>query len=323
MVEVVGNIDNLQSAIDFYLNITSVDGVYDSPYTRDRFFAMFEKEDSYRKENFLVYQELITEDYRIAEDAEPELEGEECLFDGSISYFSSKNEIEEPVVEEVEVIEEIEDEWVAFDEEEEYDDLGDDFIDAEDDEFVTPDVIEIKQDIKSDSTDGEEFTEWVYEEEQDDEEAFVSWGDEDGSEEDSEESFDEDEPDREFDFDNWGIDEEDEPEVVEEQEIVEEPLWDSEEDFWEDEEISTEGIGVYKENLVKEDNKVEVKNTVVDVITNNSCDNIENVPSDLREFVKMHPNCELSVVYKYYSKKEVEKQLRLGRVFKRKNKLLI
>lgn len=65
---------------------------------------------------------------------------------------------------------------------------------------------------------------------------------------------------------------------------------------------------------------IENKNRVVTVDRKNE---ITDVPNDLREFVKMYPNCEISLAMKYFSKKEIDKQLSLGRVFKRKNKLLI
>ena len=46
------------------------------------------------------------------------------------------------------------------------------------------------------------------------------------------------------------------------------------------------------------------------------------VPKDLRDFIKMYNNCEMSFALKYFSKKEIDKQLSLGRVFKRKNRFL-
>lgn len=60
MVVVNGDYNNIQSTVDFYLRLTSKDAVVDSRIMRDRFFAMFKQEDSYRKENFLVYQEDVS-----------------------------------------------------------------------------------------------------------------------------------------------------------------------------------------------------------------------------------------------------------------------
>lgn len=60
MVVVNGDYNNIQSTVDFYLRLTSKDAVANSRIMRDRFFAMFKQEDSYRKENFLVYQEDVS-----------------------------------------------------------------------------------------------------------------------------------------------------------------------------------------------------------------------------------------------------------------------
>lgn len=48
-----------------------------------------------------------------------------------------------------------------------------------------------------------------------------------------------------------------------------------------------------------------------------------DVPADLREFLRQHPCSPVSYVLKFYSKKEIDKQLALGRVYKKKGKLMI
>ena len=87
MVVVRGDLDNLQSNIDFFLSITSNNASYDSKTLRDRFFSMFKQEDLQREDNFLMYRERVSDDYAIKEDVEPLLVGEEeefCL--GSFSF---------------------------------------------------------------------------------------------------------------------------------------------------------------------------------------------------------------------------------------------
>lgn len=49
----------------------------------------------------------------------------------------------------------------------------------------------------------------------------------------------------------------------------------------------------------------------------------ENLPRDVRDFLKLHPNSDMSYVLKFYSKKDIDKQIKLGRIFKRKGKLMI
>lgn len=47
------------------------------------------------------------------------------------------------------------------------------------------------------------------------------------------------------------------------------------------------------------------------------------VPSDIRQFLRKHPMSTIDFVLQYYSKKDVDKALALGRIYKRKGKLMI
>ena len=323
MVEVVGNIDNLQLDIDSYLSFIARDGVKDYTTTRDEYFAVFDREYSYREENFLEFREVISDNYIINTDVEPELVGEECIFEEGFSYFTSVEDEGELLVGDECVF----DENVSYfsnSVEEVYEDLGgdDEFVeysssDDDDDEFI---------DYSSSSDD--EFVEYNNSNEEVDE-VVEDWGsiDDDDlfNEYGSDEVVDivdevEDDPFNEYGFD-----------VVEEDDPFAESIVD---DFNEESgvvENNTSDWGIkdlpsYTESSVEDDDGFifeETKNVVVDVPEKVIVEELINVPSDLREFVNMYPNCELSFVYKYFSKKEVEKQLRLGRVFKRKNKLLI
>lgn len=46
-------------------------------------------------------------------------------------------------------------------------------------------------------------------------------------------------------------------------------------------------------------------------------------PKDLRSFLRKHPNCEMSVIYKYFTKKEVQNALLAGKVIKKGTQLHI
>lgn len=48
-----------------------------------------------------------------------------------------------------------------------------------------------------------------------------------------------------------------------------------------------------------------------------------DVPSNVRAFIKQHPGSEMLYVLKFYSKKDVEKALKLGRIYKKGGKLFI
>lgn len=47
------------------------------------------------------------------------------------------------------------------------------------------------------------------------------------------------------------------------------------------------------------------------------------VPSDIRQFLRKHPMSTIDFVLQYYSKKDIDKALALGRIYKRKGKLMI
>lgn len=48
-----------------------------------------------------------------------------------------------------------------------------------------------------------------------------------------------------------------------------------------------------------------------------------DVPADIREFLRQHPCSPIDYVLKFYSKKEIDKAIALGRVYKKKGKLMI
>lgn len=393
MVEVCGNIENVQSSVDFYLNITSKEEVLDSRFMRDRFFEIFRKEESYRKDNFLVYQEVISDNYRIDRSVEPELVDGEIEYDGSCSYFSSSDMADDSYPDDKDVIaNNLEIERLNSDNEikSSYpEDMKSENESIDEDDFIVYGDEDDEGDSKEDcgswgddgSSDDEENTnkdwsDWGDDDNSDDVDDFLNWGsgeddiedlgekgtssEDDRSEDDNLSNWDNDVND----FSNWGNDGEDDfsswsteenPDSLEGggtsnfSDDTKDWLTDTEEDnfsSWsdsgekssevksvsvdetpsevpkDDKNLFGEELGVF-EGVFEETDKSETpKNVVVNTSIKSSAE-ITSVPSDLRDFIKLYPNCELSLVYKYFPKKEVEKQLRLGRVFKRKNKLLI
>ncbi len=355
MVVVRGDLDNLQSNIDFFLSITSSNVAYDSKTLRDRFFSMFQQEDLQREENFLMYREKVSDDYAIVEDAEPLLVGEEEeYFTGS---FSFAEDIEEDYPDDEEVYisntstlefenlnleNENDGEFISYSsleneninlenekndlyyeennleleknnletENSEYDD--DDFIEQS---YLEDENINLEEESYSTSDYNEDFDEYEGEEES------FGWGDysnegyvEDEIEDDSyvdafskvdinssSSNEEEEEPI------SWGNYEDTSNETVEEE---------NEDNFFEDLEKFNSS------SYIETTKVVEVQNKVADVKREVTEEAIE-VPKDLRDFVKLYHNCEMSFALKYFSKKEIDKQLSLGRVFKRKNRLLI
>jgi hypothetical protein len=70
------------------------------------------------------------------------------------------------------------------------------------------------------------------------------------------------------------------------------------------------------------DNKEVSKDEDSKNISSVESEHIE-VPRDIRDFLRKYPNSPIEFVLKYYDKKDVEKQVKLGRIYKRKGKLMI
>ena len=93
----------------------------------------------------------------------------------------------------------------------------------------------------------------------------------------------------------------------------------------------------FNNSFLEEDKKdLEIKESYVDLEKQSISSNLvsekistesekvaEDIPKDLRDFVRKNPNCEISLALQYFSKKEIDRQLNLGRVFKRKNRLWV
>ena len=69
------------------------------------------------------------------------------------------------------------------------------------------------------------------------------------------------------------------------------------------------------DNKPKE-NKVEEQKVVQEVKR-------EEEPKDLRQFIRKHPRCELSFALKYFSKKEIDKNIKMGKIIRKGNILRI
>ena len=63
----------------------------------------------------------------------------------------------------------------------------------------------------------------------------------------------------------------------------------------------------------------EIKEPVVEKVKEPE----EHVPEDIREFIREHKGSEIGYVAKFYSKKVIEKNIAMGRIYKRKGKLFI
>lgn len=331
MVVVKGDINSIQRCVDNYVKVVSKKRIVDS-----------EEEVSFSDPSFsLGLCSSISEDEKnCLEDEIITVEEEKCdleLEDDEFITYSSYSENENNCsVNEKEVIEnediELDKENTNLVNESEITELGDceDSCELEDDEFI-----DYSNGASSEEED-DEFVDYSSEEE------GFSWGSyEEGEEVEWENPLVVDEEEVAL-WENPLVDEEVEEEVLwenpledEEEEVYDEVGWDyplvsteteeehDEEVLWENPLVDEEGV-LWGSPIIAEEvhessslDKEEVKEEEI-----NKVKEIQ-VPKDLRDFVKMYNNCEMSFALEYFSKKEIDKQLSLGRVFKRKNRLLI
>lgn len=178
---------------------------------------------------------------------------------------------------------------------------------------------------EEDSSDLEEYSRGTkVEEDNTERQSEIEWDeDEEGSSE-SEESFEWDEPE----------------ETIDETGIESEIKWDEPEEDTSSSEVEwDEDIDEVLENHSEEDNFEEEPEVeqVKDPPENSQSSNLgskrevsmeddgmgADIPSDIREFLRQHPNSDIAYVQKFYPKKEIDKQLKMGRIYKRRGKLMI
>lgn len=89
-------------------------------------------------------------------------------------------------------------------------------------------------------------------------------------------------------------------------------------DFWlqmqSDVSLTSENTESELENILS-----EIKEPVVEKVKEPE----EHVPEDIRDFIREHKGSEIGYVAKFYSKKVIEKNIAMGRIYKRKGKLFI
>lgn len=221
-------------------------------------------------------------------------------------------------------------------------------------------VIEDTTNIYEDNDEDDEYDD-VYEDDSDSEEIDDNSGEEDSEDYEYEDSYDEDdsEEDENEEDDDYDVDYESD-ESDDEDDEYEDSYDDYSEDDIENNDRTTsiitnndseDEVGISKEvnnnskgfidsvfsdnddeviDFIKEDKtrKVEIpkspvmqvqkkQNVVREVIDRDS------EPKTLREFLRKHPHSDVSFVLKYFSKKEVQKEIMMGTVIKKGNKLHI
>lgn len=309
MVVVKGDINSIQRCVDNYVKVVSKKRIVDSDEEvsfSDPSFSLGLCSSISEDEKNCLEDEIVTVE---EENCDLELEDDEFITYSSYSENENNCSVNEKEVIENEDIE-LDKENTNLVNESEITELGDceDSCELEDDEFI-----DYSNGASSEEED-DEFVDYSNGVSSDDVDDFINYEGfvteeevvEDYSSEEGEFSWGSYEEGEEVEWENPLVDEE-----VEEEVLWENPLVEEEEVLWGSPIIAEE---VHESSsLDKEEVKEEEINEVEEI----------QVPKDLRDFVKMYNNCEMSFALEYFSKKEIDKQLSLGRVFKRKNRLLI
>ena len=358
MVVVKGDINSIQRCVDNYVKVVSKKRIVDSEEEvsfSDPSFSLGLCSSISEDEKNCLEDEIATVE---EENCDLELEDDEFITYSSYSENENNCSVNEKEVIENEDIE-LDKENTNLVNESEITELGDceDYCELEDDEFI-----DYSNGVSSEEED-DEFVDYSNGVSSDDVDDFINYEGfvteeevvEDYSSEEGEFSRGSYEEGEEVEWENPLVDEEEEvvlwenPLVDEEEEVYDEVGWDytlasveteeehDEEVLWENPLVDEEEV-LWDSPLVdEEEEEVLWGNPFIaeEVHESSSLDKEEvreeeineveeiQVPKDLRDFVKMYNNCEMSFALKYFSKKEIDKQLSLGRVFKRKNRLLI
>lgn len=326
----------VQSSLDFYLGITSIGNINSLKELRKSMFDKFMSE--YKDMNYPLIDlnsstALSEDDEDIKEEQTEEVSEGHTSATNFLQMLQHMREAPTPDIDdsdESEEEEQEESEYITPEVDEEEDEEG----------YLEPEVEEepLEEDTSSeeaeevDIDDGREYvSHGIYIEDLIDGTISIPTIDYEDSEiEEEVEDIDWEEEEEESDWDNedtenidW--DEEDEQEdslddiflPEDEEEEIEESVSQEEDDsesWFSEEESETEESTSYSNDSVQ-----SIKREVSIEDDGPGAD----VPPDIRVFLKQHPNSDMSYVLKFYPKKEVDKQLKLGRIYKRKGKLMI
>ena len=241
-------------------------------------------------------------------------------------------------------LEEVDDSEIEEDDSEEelYDDEDEDLYDEDDYEDLTEEEdSEDDENLEEDSEDEDEDA-FAEDEEEDFEDSEDEESDEEDSDEEDEDLYEDEEEDYEDEDSYIDVTEEDEDdEEVGEDDALEEKYENLEEEDEEDSVVSVEEpIKSAPKSVVKPKFYVpEIEDEDVDSFIESRQEKPikqetpvqENTPvarapslqapTDLRTFLRQHPNCKIEEVLKYFSKREVESEILKGRIIKRNGTL--
>ena len=213
---------------------------------------------------------------------------------------------------------------------EDYDDYDSESEEDSDDEDYSSDSEEDSDDEDYSSDSDEEDSDGDYDDyDSDSEEDSNDYDDYDSEDTEIEsEEYNEDDSESEEDYDDYGESEEESPDEVKNQGVAEKSIDLDDDDF----DVSSFIDSVQDEPVIKQsehivDKVVETPITPLEVQSSNrpQSEIIDRAsePTEIRAFLRKHPRCEYDFALKYFTKKQINDAIKIGKIIKKGNILKI
>lgn len=209
--------------------------------------------------------------------------------------------------------------------EDDYSDYDSDSEEDSDDEDYSSDSDD--EDYSSDSDD--EGSDDDYDDyDSDSEEDSDDYDDYDSEDTETEEEYDEDDSESEEDYDDYGESEDEPPDEVKNHGVAEKSIDLDDDDF----DVSSFIDSVQDEPVTKQsehivDKAVETPITPLEVQSSNRPQqeiiDRTSEPTEIRAFLRKHPRCEYDFALKYFTKKQINDAIKIGKIIKKGNILKI
>lgn len=212
---------------------------------------------------------------------------------------------------------ETEDDYSDYDSDSEEDSDDEDYSSDSDDEDYSSD----SDDEGSDDDDYDDY-------DSDSEEDSDDYDDYDSEDTETEEEYNEDDSESEEDYDDYGESEDEPPDEVKNHGVAEKSIDLDDDDF----EVSSFIDSVQDEPVTKQsehivDKVVETPITPLEVQSSNRPQqeiiDRTSEPTEIRAFLRKHPRCEYDFALKYFTKKQINDAIKIGKIIKKGNILKI
>ena len=212
---------------------------------------------------------------------------------------------------------ETEDDYSDYDSDSEEDSDAEDYSSDSDDEDYSSD----SDDEGSDDDDYDDY-------DSDSEEDSDDYDDYDSEDTEAEEEYNEDDSESEEDYDDYGESEDEPPDEVKNHGVAEKSIDLDDDDF----DVSSFIDSVQDEPVTKQsehivDKVVETPITPLEVQSSNRPQqeiiDRTSEPTEIRAFLRKHPRCEYDFALKYFTKKQINDAIKIGKIIKKGNILKI